>query len=224
MRKKAQALLIVFFMVSLPTLTFGQVPFDFSDNFYRANGINPDKIFERIEDDSFGGVADTAPDENFSDVRNISITGGFDSGGAPIFYSVFGKVFPDTYTPDAAGLEAMTIANQFRAFIFPKKDGNPLAPGGPNRRQDNLFDTRNGYFDNDPLGNWRLVFVRYTDAATNTLFGRRELRVIAQRNGRDLDGTPVIKRIIEIDDLAAKGLIQLQMRAPDGSEGFPWVL
>jgi len=71
----------------------------------------------------------------------------------------------------------MTIANKFRAFIFPKKDGDPLAPGEANRRQDNLFDTRNGYFDNDALGNWRLVFVRYTDTATMTLFGWRELRV-----------------------------------------------
>ncbi len=44
-----------------------------------------------------------------------------------------------------------------------------------------IFDTRNGYFDAPPLGNWRLVFVRYTDAATMTLFGWRELRVIAER-------------------------------------------
>jgi len=64
----------------LTTLTFGQVPFDFSDDFYRANGIDPDKIFERIGDDSFGGIANTAPDANFTDVRNISVTGGYDSG------------------------------------------------------------------------------------------------------------------------------------------------
>lgn len=225
MAKKPIFLMILAFLTILSGTTFGQIPFDFSDEFYRKNGIDPDKLLSRITADGGKAVIDDSnPREDFTNVRNIEITGGFDAGGTLIYYSVFGMVMPDTFTPDQAGLKAMTTANQFRAFIFPKKDGEPLSPEPDNRRQDNLFDTGGGYFDNDPLGNWRLVFVNFTEAATKTLFGRRELRELEKRNGTDFDGTPIIRRVIEIDDLAAKGLVRLQMRAPDGSQGFPWVI
>ena len=69
----------------------------------------------------------------------------------------------------------MAIANKYRAFIFPRAMGDPLGPGPPNRRQDNLFDTRDGYFSNNPLGLWILVFVSYTDEAFNTREGQAEL-------------------------------------------------
>lgn len=216
--------LIVFALMAIPTIAFAQKPFDFSDDFYRRNGIDPDKIANRITADGQNAVTDTPPSPDFRDVRNLAITGGFDAFGDLIYYSVFGMVTPETFTPDKAGLEAMVIGNQFRAFIFPKKGGDQFSPAPDNRRQDNLFDTRGGYFDIDPLGLWIVVFVSYTDAATKTLFGKRELRELATRNGVDLDGTPVIRRISELEDLEAKGLIRLQERVPDASRAFPWVI
>lgn len=208
---------------------FCQMPFDFSDDFYRKNGIDPDKLMGRITADEVKGVSDTTPDADHNNVRNIEITGGFNAFGNVIYYSVFGMVTPETFTPDAAGLDAMVIGNQFHVFIFPLKDGDPLSPEFPNRRQDNIFDTRGGYFEKDPLGNWSLIFVSYTEAATNTPFGKRNLRALAKRNGRDLDGTPVIKRASEIEDFAGKGLIQLQERVSGdkdntGARVFPWVI
>lgn len=217
-------LLIVLALMVISSIAFAQKPFDFSDDFYRKNGIDPDKIEKRITADGVKAVTDTPASEDFRDVRNLEITGGFDAFGSFIYYSVFGMVRPETFTPDKAGLDAMVIGNHFRAFIFPKKDGEPFSPEPPNRRQDNLFDTRGGYFDEDPLGLWTVVFVSYTDAARNTLFGKRELRELAKRNGVDLDGTPIIRRMSEIDDLAAKGLILLQERGPDGTRAFPWVI
>lgn len=208
---------------------FCQMPFDFSDDFYRKNGIDPDKLMSRITADGVKGVFDTSPDADHNDVRNIEITGGFNAFGAVIYYSVFGMVTPETFTPDEAGRNAMVIGNQFHVFIFPLKDGDPFSPEFPNRRQDNIFDTRGGYFEKDPLGNWSLIFVSYTEAATNTLFGKRELRALAEINGSDLDGTPVIKRAREIEDFARKGLIQLQERvsgdaSDTGAKVFPWVI
>ena len=210
-------------VIALPAITFGQVPFDFSDDFYRSNGINPDNLLDRWNGEDERATMDIAPDIDHNDVRLLATTGGFNASGAIIFYTDQAKVTAETFTPDEAGLQAMVLANKFRAFIFPLKDGEPLLPKPSNRRQDNLFDTEMEYFNVNPLGLWRLVFVRYTEAATNTVFGRRILREMANRNGRDLDGTPIIKRVREIDDLDALGLIQLQVRADDGSDGFSWV-
>lgn len=199
-------------------------PFDFSDDFYRANGINPDAILNRVNGDDGVSVVDETDDPDRRNVRIIETTGGFDASEDLLYYNVFGMVMPETFTDDEAGQEALELANKFRAFIFPKKDGDPLSPAPPNRRQDNIFDTRDGYFSNNPLGLWILVFVSYTDKALNTEEGRDELDKLAQKNGLDLDGTPIIKSASDVDNLADKGLVKLRTRAQDGSQGFPWVI
>lgn len=133
-------------------------------------------------------------------------------------------MMPDVFTNDAAGQRAMEIANSYRAFIFPTAGGDPLSPMPSNRRQDNMFDTRNGYFTNNPLGLWIMVFVSYTDKAFNTPDGQKTLTALAQKNGLDLDGTPIIKLADDVDKLAKAGLVALRTRKLDGSEGFPWVV
>jgi len=47
---------------------------------------------------------------------------------------------------------------------------------------------------------------------------------LAAKNGTDLDGTPLIKMAIEVDDLEKKGLAETRTRALDGSQGFPWII
>jgi len=209
-------------------------PFDFSDPFYVANGITPARIRERA------GNADRNPthwvvdnsntDPDRRNIRILETTGGFNNAGSLIYYSIMGTVFPDTFQRDANGnltpdgLRAFNIANSFRAFLFPKRSaGSILSPAPPNRRQDNVFDTRNGYFSNNPLGLWILAFVIYTDKAF-TDAGRKELDPIAEKNGRDLDGTPILTSASDIDGLVQKGLVVIRNRALNGSQGFPWVI
>ena len=211
--------------------TFGMPPFDFADAFYRENGINPVNILNRVNgtcpanDMPACSVVDNAnTDPDRRNIRVLSTTGGFNHEGNPLYYSIFGMVMPDTFTNDAAGRRAMAIANFFSAYIFPKASGDPLSPALSNRRQDNVFDTRNGYFDANPLGLWTAVFVSYTPAAFNTAEGRRTLAALAAKNGTDLDGTPIIKKAIEVDDLERKGFVETRTRALDGSQGFPWIV
>ena len=47
---------------------------------------------------------------------------------------------------------------------------------------------------------------------------------LARRNGRDLDGTPIVKRVQEVDLLHDRGLVELRTRPADGSLGPPWVI
>ncbi len=218
-------------------------PFDFNDTFYAQNGVNGPGLRERAcnpDRPATHAVLDPpSPDPATRNTcRILQTTGGFDASGNLIYYSIMAPVFPNDFTNNAAGQRALQIANDFRAFLFPKC----VAPGTPgsvlvragcaalkspalaNRRQDNVFDTRNGYFSNNPLGLWILAFVVYTDAAFNTPEGQSELAKIAATNGTDLDGTPILDDASSIDNLVQKGFARILTRAQNGGEGFPWVL
>lgn len=213
-------------IASLPALAGAQLgrPFDFSDAFYRANGIEPDLLLNRVNGMDGVSVFDFTNGLNQRGVRVIETTGGWDASGNLLYYSIFGMMMPDVFTPDDAGRRARVIADEYRAFVFPKRDGLPLSPAPFNRRHDNVFDTRGGYFSNNPLGLWIVTFVSFTDEALNTREGRRELAKYAEKNGVDLDGTPILTSASDIDNLADKGLVMLRTRAEDGSQGFPWVV
>jgi hypothetical protein len=202
-------------------------PFDFSNSFYLANGIDPSKILQRVGSTNSASafvVEQSSPDANHTNIRITETTGGFKRDGNPLFYTINGFVNPDTFTNDAAGQKAKQIAESFEAYIFPKASGDPLSPALSNRRQDNVFDTKSGYFTNNPLGIWTAVFVSYTPAAFNTPEGQATLARLAAKNGTDLDGTPIIKTPKELDVLEGKGFAVEQTRNFDGSQGFPWII
>ncbi len=113
-------------------------PFDFSDAHYLANGINPANILDRVDgtcpasDMPACSVVDNSnTDPDHRNIRVLSTTGGFNHEGNPLYYSIFGMVMPSTFTNDAAGQKAMSIANFFSAYIFPKASGNQLSPALP---------------------------------------------------------------------------------------------
>ena len=214
--------------------TRGTRPFDFSDAFYLQNGVNPANILNRVNGTcppndmpSCSVVDNTNTDPDRRNIRVRSTTGGFDHEGNPLYYDINGMVMPSTFTNDAAGQTAMATANFFSAYIFPKASGDPLSPALSNRRQDNVFDTRNGYFVANPLGLWTAVFVSYTPAAVGPNPAAECLTALADlqaKNGTDLDGTPMIRKAIEVDDLGKKGCAVQRTRNLNGSQGFPWII
>ncbi|HEX7050434.1 MAG TPA: hypothetical protein VF188_09560 [Longimicrobiales bacterium] len=208
-----------------------QPPFDFDDDFYLANGVDPSKILIRVgtpaRPSSVWTIDDSNEDPARNDVRILETNGGFDNSGHHVFFTINGVLLPDAFTDDEAGEEAREVANEFRVFIFPRKQADGtfnLTVAPQDRRQDNLFDTRGGYFSNDPLQLWVIEFVMWTDAAFNTPEGRAALADLAEENGLSADGTPVVTDVGDIEDLVDDGFVELIERAKDGSEGFPWVI
>jgi len=202
-------------------------PFDFSNSFYLANGINPSNLLNRVGTSTSASafvVENSSPDASHTNIRITETTGGFNHEGSPLYYTINGFVNPDTFTNNAAGQEARATAEFFTAYIFPKASGDPFSPALSNRRQDNVFDTRNGYFTANPLGLWTAQFVSFTPAAFNTAAGQKALAALAAKNGTDLDGTPIIKTPMELDGLERKGFAVEQNRNFDGSQGFPWII
>jgi hypothetical protein len=121
-------------------------PFDFSDAFYLANGINPANILNRVNGMDGNSVIDNrVPGPNFRNVRIINTTGGSDGDGSLFYYVITGMLTPNSFTNDAAGRAALGAAEGSFAYIFPKASGDPRSPDPSNRRQDNVFD-----YVNDP--------------------------------------------------------------------------
>lgn len=210
----------------------GTSPFDFTDAVYRAHGIMPENIVLRVGDASRTGdfvVDNTNSDPNRTNIRTIGTTPGTTGSSGLTYANIFGVLNATSFERDsggnmtARGQHAFDTAERFRVFIFPKaSNGSILDPFLPNKRQDNLFDTRDGYFGNDPLGLWVAVWVVYTPKAF-TAQGKKELDPIAATNGRDLDGTAILTSPSQIDNLAAKGLIELRTR-PVNDPVFRWVI
>jgi hypothetical protein len=210
----------------------GTSPFDFSDAAYRAHGVVPENIVLRVGTAARGGdfvVDNSNTDPNRTNIRTIETTPGTTGSSGLTYANIFGVLNSTSFEHDAAGAlttrgqAAFDTAEHFRVFIFPKaSNGSILDPFLPNKRQDNVFDTRDGYFSNDPLGMWLAVWVVYTPSAF-TKEGRKELDPIAATNGRDLDGTPILTSPSQIDNLAAKGLIELRTR-PVNDSVFRWVI
>jgi hypothetical protein len=236
--------LTLFALVALSSLTFnttllasgdddlGTSPFDFADSVYRAQGILPENIVLRVGDASRTGdfvVDNSNTDPNRRNIRTIETTPGTTGTSGLTYANIFGVLNLASFERNASGgltargQQAFDTAERFRVFIFPRSsNGSILDPFLPNKRQDNVFDTRNGYFSNDPLGLWVAVWVVFTQKAF-TAEGRKELDPIAATNGRDLDGTPILTSPSQIDNLADKGLVELRTRPVDDPV-FRWVI
>lgn len=204
-------------------------PFVFSDGFFLANGVEPAAVLG-LPTCTAGGVCDEAsPDpDHFSNVRIRSTLGVHDHSGNPTFVVIQGLVDQDAFTPDAAGQEARIIADAFRVFFFPKQpaDGSSpaLSPAASNLRQNNVLDTRNGYFSNDPLGLWVMMWVSWDGPNVHSEECLVAQDQLAADNGLDLDGTPIIDTVSDVENLEADGCVTVRSRPSDGSLGPRWLL
>lgn len=193
----------------------GLPPFDFSDAYYRANGIDPALVVGRPTGANASSVIDNRENgPNYNNVRVKSYAACYDHSGHQMFFYVTGLIRQNSFLPNAAGQAALQTAEAYDVYEFPRATNAQYAVFP--KRQDNLADMRNGYFSNDPLGIWRIKLVRFTPAAFTTREGREELADIAEDNGYDVDGTPLIKTMSEIERLHDRGLVTIEIPPMDG--------
>lgn len=225
-------------------------PFQFADDFYRAHGIDPTMTLDHFvfPDAKFPECASdpaapacrtrlgTSPDPAiYNDVRVVETTAGWRHNGNILFYMAPSKLVPDSFLTDAQGnltpeaAETRALCEDFDAFLFPKTDPVTRAfvknPGLPNRRQDNVFETQNGYWSNNQLGCWSLAFVVFDGPELNGPDCQEEIAKLGEENGFTLDGdSPIIQTKSDIEKFVDLGCASINRRAFDGSEGFPWVI
>ena len=193
--------------------------YDFNNAFYQLNGIRPGRLLQRRNGQDGLSVVDRPLQPNQRAVRITLTAPAYDDSGDPIFFAPNATFGNEAFTRNAAGREARDIARSFPLYEFPRAANGPgeIFP----KRQASLVDLRGGYFSNDPLGLWILTFVEYTDAAL-TPQGQAALAALAERNGFDADGTPIIRTVSEIEDLESRGFVSVTELPQDGSLGPPY--
>jgi hypothetical protein len=212
--------------------------FQFSDEFYAANGIDPDELrAQEIVNGApatgpsrlnafYRGIGDAgimpgdAPDGRFiDDTRHTIHNGGFNAAGEFLFYPD-----PPAFFFESAFLnqETKDLTNRSFVFIFPRTVNQPspipgcenaafandrLDPAPCNRRQDNIFDTGNGYLTSNPLQLWRIMFVTWDGPDVDTPECQAKMAELAGRNGLDTEGTPILRTVREVLDVAGPDVI-----------------
>ena len=212
--------LAVLFALSAPLSIRADVEdrlYDFTDAYYRQNGVDPTLIQGRRQGVAPRGVIDAPIFLYQRNVRTLQLNPAYNHSGALTYWTVMGDLFVSSFTNDEAGNRARQIADNMPLYVFPTRTGNPIGLG--NNRQADIVDMRNGYFSNNPLGLWLHTWVSYTDRAFNTADGKKALADLQKKNGLALDGTPIIKTLSELDNLFAKGFAAKRFRNPNGSEG-----
>ncbi len=187
-------------------------PFDFSDAFYRTNGIDPAGLVGRRSGADGLSVPAPASDGNHRNVRVRFTLPAYDTSGNEHFFTVLADLAPTAFTANQAGTRAKQIAEASPVYVFPTRTGDPLSVA--NNRQADMIDMSNGYFSNNPLGLWVHIFVTWTPQAFNSAAGRKALADLGARNGLALDGTPIIKTQSQLDSLTKDGLVAQTKRAP----------
>jgi hypothetical protein len=221
MKKLSMFIFMMAALIVVPNLAFAGIQdrlFDFVDQYYAQNGVNPATIFGRRQVTGNGNSVFDA--QNFWFQRNVRaarLNPAYSDSGTPTFWAVMGDVNNAGFTNDAAGATAKMLANKYVLYVFPTRTGNPIGLG--NNRQADIVDLSGGYFSNDPLGLWIHVWISYTDRAFNTSDGQKMLADLQRKNGLALDGTPIIRTKSELEGLLSKGFAAKRFRNPDGSEG-----
>jgi hypothetical protein len=198
--------LVVMALLAAPSFTKADVDdrlYDFTDAYYFQNGVNPGLISGRMQPGPTA-VTDTPIFSFQRNVRALLTLSAYDNSGNLRYFTVLGGLSANAFTLDAAGRNARATADKFIEYLFPQAGTDPI---GFTFRQSALLDMRNGYFSNDPLGLWLHVWVNYTSKALTTREGKKFLDSLAAKNGRALDGTPIIASTSDIDSLFSKGYI-----------------
>jgi hypothetical protein len=191
--------------------------YDFKNTFYSANGVRPGRLQQRRNGQDGLSVIDRPLQPNQRPVRVTLTAPAYDDSGNLVFFTPVALFGEDGFTLNLAGQDAREIARSFPLYEFPRAANGPgeIFP----KRQASVVELSGGYFSNDPLGLWILTFVEYTDAAFTTPAGQEALADLAERNGFDADGTPIIRTVSEIESLRSRGFVSVTELPRDGSLG-----
>src|SRR5688572_25720568 len=180
-------------------------PQDFSDTYYRANGIAPEAIKGRLTGNDFLSVINKTTHPNYSHVRALITLPAYNDNGDHLFFTPFGVV---TYP---AGIKdgAYALASRHPLYLFPAPSTTTTTSPYGAMRQAVLFDDNSAGYGNEanPLGLRQII--RVTFIAPTTEKGKIVLQDMVAMNGRAGDGYPIVKTTGDLSTLITYGLVSL---------------
>jgi len=195
------SLLLFGFTVSNAQLAAEIRPFDFNNDYYKDNGIIAGLLQDRRNGDDRKSVFDTPTDLlRFNNVRIIETLPAYAPDGNSIFWNRYAVAPKESFRPDEVGDKAAQIAVIHPIYRFPSKSVPETD------RQAAMIGIDDRYFEMNPLGIGQVFTVVFRERITPG--GQRTLDMLAERNGRSVDGTPIIRTMSELKDLAETGLVR----------------
>jgi hypothetical protein len=203
------------FSVVLSVLFFGFItshaqladeirPFDFNNDYYKTYGMIAGLLQDRRNGDDGKSVFDTPTDlTRFSNVRIRETLPAYATDGNAIYWNRYAIAPKESFRADEVGDKTAQIAALYPIYRFPSTS----VPGS--NRQAALIGTDGRYFEINTLGLGQVINVEFRDRITPG--GRKTLDMLAERNGRSVDGTPIIRTMNELKELAKDGLVTLQV-------------
>jgi hypothetical protein len=198
---------------AVSTLVEETRPFDFSDKYYEANGVQPYLIINRANGADGKSVFTKNANENYRDIRFVETLPAYNYDGSILYFNNYGELFDRDFVIGASGDEALQIAQSFPMFVFPSTTVKA------SNRQASLIDAHEGYFEKNVLGLSVVVEVEYT-GLTGTKEAALAVKSLGERNGYSLDGTPIIKTVEEINYLTRLGVVTQKIRGIE-TRGVP---
>ena len=162
--------------------------------------------------------------------------------GTPCFFTTNGQLDQDAFTDDEAGRRAFEIAEHFVIYeVVQQLEGpsppgftyfpapiftDPFAGGFAVGTQTKIMNAAGEYWQDDPLGLWKIGFIQFTPKASacrsdfvdpDCVF----MNTMTANNGTSSQnlGYPLIYTGDEIFDLTERGLVSIRYRL--GADGVP---
>ncbi len=159
--------------------------------------------------------------------------------GTPCYFTTNGQLDQDSFTNDAAGRRAFDIAEHFVIYevvqsLVDSPDGyspatiftDPFAGGFAVGTQTKLMNGSGTYFEDDPLGTWKMGLIQFTDKAFACLSDGSSkdcqyLIALRAENGSNSQniGMPLIVSGDDLFGLTDRALVTLRYRL--GADGVP---
>ena len=192
------------------------IPFDFSDTYYKTNGVIPDAILGRRTGEDGLSVFDKAPYEMFSNVRVLATVPAYDQFGNLMYWYPAGDLSAKAFTDDKAGYIARERAGQFPIYLFPdpRKEGFTMFTG--HRHAPMIEVSKQAGALAYPLGIRMVYVVYYTERGVGKE-GFEMMQYMGKKNGWAVDDTAILKTVDDIRYLEKQGFVTVT--ALGASEG-----
>ena len=180
-----------------------QRPFDFTNDYYKTNGIIADTLVDRKNGADGRSVFDVPEDSTkFTNVRITETLAAYAAGGGAIYWNYYASASKESFIANESGAAAVKAAKTYPLYIFPS------AFVRETNRQAALIPVDSLYFQSNPIGIAQVIIVEFNNNIPRG--GQKILNMLAASNGTSIDGTPIIKTSAELGNLVAEGLVTLR--------------
>jgi hypothetical protein len=194
------------------------------------------------EDFASDGVTPVPCDAFHTNARRTRYEGCHFYDGTPCYFTTNGQMDQDAFTSDDAGRRAFEIAEHFVMYeVVQQLEGpsppqftyfpapiftDPFAGGFAVGTQTKIMNAKGAYFEDSPLGLWRLGFIQFTPKASACRSNFADPDCLYLNNMTAANGTssqnlgyPLIYTGDEIFGLAQRELVSIRYRI--GADGVP---